>query len=165
MARKQLLFVTYHDENFEAGHSYAVNLAKTMNENISLLMIYRRRVMEKIDDLMTAVTFAEAGEIKTAKELIIDDLRKNNESYEKKIGFLMEKCRKFGVDMNVNAAATDVVSAIKNLLRQNTKIDMVLLSPSITHGGHITTRELNRLVETVSRPVVTMAKNATTEVA
>ncbi|MCL4537043.1 MAG: hypothetical protein M1610_05580 [Nitrospirae bacterium] len=165
MGKKQLLFVTYHDESFEAGLSYAVDLAKTMNEDISILMIYRRRVMEKFEDLMTAVTFAEEGEFKTARELIMDDLQKNNESYEERVGLLMERCRKSGIAADVNTAATDVVSAIRNILRQNTKIDMVLLSPSITHDGNITAKELNRLVKTASRPIVTMAKNAKAHVA
>ena len=165
MRKRQLLFVTYHDENFEAGLSYAVDLARTMDEDISILMIYRRKVMEKFEDLMTAVTFAEEGEFKTARELISEDLKKKNESYEEKVRLLMGRCRESGIAADVSASASDVVSAIRNLLRQNTKVDMVLLSPSITHDGHITARELNRLVKTASRPIVTMAKNAKTHVA
>ncbi len=160
MGKKQLLFVTYHDENFEAGLSYAVDLARTMDEDISILMVYRRDVMEKFEDYMTAVTFAEDGELKTARELISEDLKKKKESYEEKIGLLMERCRKSRIAADVSASASDVVSAIRNLLRQNTKVDMVLLSPSITHDGNITAKELNRLVKTASRPIVTMAKNA-----
>lgn len=165
MGKKQLLFVTYHDENLEAGLSYAMDLAKTMDEDISILMIYRRKVMEKFEDYMTAVTFAEEGEFKTARELISEDLKERNESYEEKVRLLTGRCRESGIAANVNTAASDVISAIRNLLRQNTKIDMVLLSPSVTHDGHITTKELNRLVKTASRPIVTMAKNAKAHVA
>jgi hypothetical protein len=53
MKRNQLLFVTYHDENFEDGLSYALDLAKTMNDGIEILMIYKRKVLEKFDDMMT----------------------------------------------------------------------------------------------------------------
>lgn len=165
MGKKQLLFVTYHDENLEAGLSYAMDLAKTMDEDISILMIYRRKVMEKFEDYMTAVTFAEEGEFKTARELISEDLKERNESYEEKVRLLMGRCRESGIAADVNTAASDVISAIRNLLRQNTKIDMVLLSPSVTHDGHITAKELNRLVKTASRPIVTMAKNAKAHVA
>jgi hypothetical protein len=35
---------------------------------------------------------------------------------------------------------------------------MVLLSPTITENGNISSRELSRLVKTASRPIVTMAK-------
>ena len=54
----------------------------------------------------------------------------------------------------------DTISAIKNILRQNTRIDMVLLSPSVTNDGNVNSKVLNKLVKTASRPVVTMAKQA-----
>jgi hypothetical protein len=160
MKGKHLLFVTYHDENLEDGLSYAVDLAKTMNDGIEILLIYKRKVLEKIEDMMTAVAFAEANEHKTAKEMITDDYLKKNENYEKKLNVIKENCLRSGVTVDVSTAATDAVSAIKNLLRQNSKIDMVLLSPSITNDGNVTSRVLNRLVKTASRPIVTMAKQA-----
>lgn len=159
MRKKQLLFVTYHDENFDEGLSYAVDLAKTMNDGISILMIYKRAVMEKFEDLMAVVTFAEAGEHKTAREMIKEDYKKHNKDYEEKLAQLVEKCRKAGSSVDVGTASMDVVSAIRNLVRQNTSIDMVLLSPSITNDSTVTAKELNRLVKSASRPVVTMAKN------
>jgi hypothetical protein len=160
MKKKQLLFVTYHDENFEEGLSYAIDLAKTMHDSISLLMIYKRTVMEKFGDLMTVVTFAEAGEHTTAREMISEDYKKHNKDYEEKLARLIEKCRQAGVSVEVSTVAMDIVSAARNFIRQNTGIDMVLLSPSITNDSTITTKELNRLVKTASRPVVTMAKNS-----
>lgn len=161
MGKKQLLFVTYHDENLEAGLSYALDLAKTMNEDISILMIYRRKkALEKLEDYMAAVAFAEEGEFKTARDLITDDLKKRNESFEKKADLLIQRCMQSGIAANVGTTAMDVVSAVKNILRQNIKIDMVLLSPEVTDSGNITAKELNRLVKTASRPIVTMSKNA-----
>jgi beta-xylosidase len=160
MKKRQLLFVTYHDENFEEGLSYALDLAKTMNDGISILMIYKRKVMEKIEDLMTVVTFAEANEHKTARELIREDYEKRDQNFDEKLAALVERCRKMGVSVEVSTSAMDIVSAIKNLLRQNTSIDMVLLSPTVTNNGNVSSRELNKLVKTASRPVVTMAKNA-----
>lgn len=160
MRGKQLLFVTYHDENFDEGLSYAVELAKTMKDSIEILMIYKRKAVEKFEDMMTAVTFAEAGEHKTAREMIGEDYKTKNEDYDKKIALIEENCRKSGVAVDFSTAAMDVVSAIKNLLRQNSRIDMVLLSPSITNDDHITSKMLNKLVKTASRPIVTMAKQA-----
>ncbi|MBZ0155286.1 MAG: hypothetical protein K8I29_03615 [Alphaproteobacteria bacterium] len=158
MRKKQLLFVTYHNEKFGEGFSYAIDLAKAMNEGISVLMIYKRKVMEKIGDMMTVVAFAEADEHKTAREMIAEDYRSNQESYDARVSSLKQKCQSAGIPIDFNAAAADIVSAIKNILRQNTSIDMVLLSPSITGDGAVKARELNRLVRTASRPVVTMAK-------
>ncbi len=159
MKGKQLLFVTYHDENFGEGLSYAVDLAKTMEDSIEVLMIFKRKVFEKLEDMMTAVTYAEAGEHKTAREMIDEDYKKKDEDYEGKVSVIKEKCSAAGVAVNVSAAATDTVAAVKNMLKQNSKIDMVLLSPSITNDRNITSKELNRLVKTASRPVVTMARN------
>jgi len=160
MKEKQILFVTYHDENFEDGLSYAIELAKTMKDGIEILMVYKRKVFEKFEDIMTAVTFAEADEYKTARELISEDHKAHNEDFEEKVRVMKGKCEQTGIIVDVSTAATDVVSAIKNILRQNTRIDMVLLSPSITRDGHITSKELNKLVKTASRPIVTMAKQA-----
>ena len=117
-------------------------------------------MLEKFEDMMTAITFAEADMHKTAREMIGDDYKKNNETYEKKIELLKDTCRKSGITVGVSAAAADAVSAIKNILRQNARIDMVLLSPSITNDGNVTSKALNKLVKTASRPIVTMAKNA-----
>jgi L-lactate utilization protein LutB len=158
MKRNQLLFVTYHDENFEDGLSYALDLAKTMNDGIEILMIYKRKVLEKLDDMMTAITFAEAGEHQTAREMISEDYKKQNEDYEKKLATIKEKCTRSGIAVDFSTAATDAISAIKNILRQNAKIDMVLLSPSVTNDGNVNAKVLNKLVKTASRPVVTMAK-------
>ncbi|MCL4475775.1 MAG: hypothetical protein M1508_06070 [Nitrospirae bacterium] len=159
MKKRQLLLVTYHDEQFDEGLSYAVDLARMMNDSIAVLVIYKRKVMERFEDIMTVVTFAEANEHKTARELIREDCEKKNENYDEKIALLIGRCRKSGVVVDVSTAAMDVVSAIKNFLRQNASIDMVLLSPNITTNGNVSARELNKLVRTASRPVVTMARN------
>ena len=158
MKRNQLLFVTYHDENFEDGLSYALDLAKTMNDGIEILMIYKRKVLEKFGDMMTAITFAEAGEHQTAREMISDDYKNQNEDYEKKLATIKEKCTRSGIAVDFSTAAMDAISAIKNILRQNARIDMVLLSPSVTNDGNVNAKVLNKLVKTSSRPVVTMAK-------
>ncbi len=160
MKGKRILFATYHDESYEEGLSYAMELAKTMADGIEILLIYKRKVMDKFDDVMTAVTFAESDEHKTARELIGEDLRSRGQELEEKLKSIKEKCEKAGLETEVNISAAGAVSAIKNILKNNSRIDMVLLSPSITADGHITSRELNKLVKTSSRPVVTMSKQA-----
>jgi len=160
MEGRRLLFVTYHDDNLEESLSYAVELAKTMNDGIEVLLIYRRKVMEKFDDIMTAVAFSEEGEYKTARELISEDFRNNRQDYEKKMAELKDFCLRSGVKVDVSSASMDPVSAIKNILRQNPRIDMVILSPCITNNGGVTTKVLNKLAKTASRPVVTMEKQA-----
>jgi len=160
MKGKQLLFVAYHDDNLEDSISYAVELAKTMKNSIDVLLLYKRKVSERVEDMMTAIAFAEEGEHNTARELISDHHGKKDKDYEKKIEELKESCRRLGVKADVSTASMDPIAAIKNILRQNSKIDMVVLSPSITNEGTVRSKVLNRLAKTASRPIVTMAKHA-----
>ncbi|MFN3481299.1 MAG: hypothetical protein ACK415_13070, partial [Thermodesulfovibrionales bacterium] len=160
MPKSGIMLVVYHDEEWEDGLSYTLELARIMNKAISILIIYRRSVMERVEDYMVAVTFAEAGEFMTARELIMNDLKKKGMDYEERLRFIKERCRSFGIDLiDVNTSANSVSSAIKSLLKDNNAIEMVLLSPSITLDGHISARALQRLVKEVSRPVITMTKN------
>jgi hypothetical protein len=158
MKGKQLLFVTFHDENIDEGLSYALDLAKTMTNSLDILIVYKRKVLEKIDDMMTAITFAESNEHKTAREIISDDYRDGD--FEKTLAMLREKCAKADIEVDFSTSSLDIISAIKNILKQRSKIDMVLLSPSVTNDGNITSRMLSKLVKTASRPIVTMAKQA-----
>ena len=71
MGKRQLLFVTYGDENLEEGVSYAIELAKAMYEDITLLLVKKQsNLMDKLGNLMTAVSFAEADEHETAREIM-----------------------------------------------------------------------------------------------
>jgi len=153
MRKKQLLFVTYYDENFGEGLSYAFNLAKVLNEGITILLIYRRRITERFENLMAAITFAEADEDKAARQIMTESLAK-----DKKIVPLLKKFTQDGINVDVCTEKTDVLSAIINFFRQKVAVDMVLLSPSVTDNANMKTRELNRFVKTISRPIVTMAK-------
>jgi len=156
--RKNLLFVTYHDEDSEAGLAYAIDLATMMKKDLSVLLLNKKGLWQKFDNLMTAITFAEAGEHETAKEILSED-GAEKKGFRERIASFIERCSKSNVDVSIHTAETDVVSAVKDLLTQKIGIDMVLLSPSVTNNGHVSSKELNRLVKTASRPVVTMARN------
>jgi nucleotide-binding universal stress UspA family protein len=109
---------------------------------------------------MPSELFAEEGEFRTAREVIIDDLRLKGIDYEERLNLIKERCRSHGVEFaGISSSKEDPVSAIKSLVKDNSSIDMVLLSPSITHDGHISARDLQRLVKSLSRPIVTMAKS------
>jgi hypothetical protein len=159
--RKQLLFVTYESEDMGEGLNYAIDLAKTMDKDISILIANNKKTLrEKLDDLMTAVTFAEANDHDGALQFMPQKEAAAGEVMEKKTGLLAERCREEGVTVNIHAATSDLFSAIRDFLGQRSGIDMVLLSPSITDNGNVSARELNKLVRTASRPVVTMARQA-----
>ncbi len=155
--RKQLLFVTYENEDLDEGLNYAIDLAKTMGKDISILIAANKKTLkEKFDDLMSAVTFAEADDHETARDILYSGGRTT--ALEQRAAHLAEKCQRSGVNVNIHSVTIDLFSAIKDFLREKTGIDMVLLSPTVTDNGNVSARELNKLVRTASRPVVTMAR-------
>lgn len=161
MGKRQLLFVTYRDENLEEGVSYAIELAKAMYEDITLLLVQRKsNLMEKLEDLMTAVSFAEADEHETARHIMAGASQGLNENHEERLDAVVNKCREEGIQVHVEASGLDAISGIRKFLKEHAGIDKVVLSPVITEGGDVTSKDLNRLVRTASRPIVTMTRQA-----
>ncbi len=101
---------------------------------------------------MSAVTFAEAGEHDTARGFLPGGAGDS-------LPGIKERCGKEGLPAEVHTTSEDLLSAIFNLIRKHSGINMVMLSPSVTNNGVLSARDLQRLVRTASRPVVTMARN------
>jgi len=161
MGKRQLLFVTYRDENLEEGVSYAIELAKAMYEDMTLLFVKKQsNLMDKLENLMTAVTFAEADEHSTARQIMTEDSRGMEEVCKKELDAVMKKCTQEGIQLNVHASGLDAISGIRKFLKEQVGIDKVVLSPAITESGNVTSKDLNRLVRTASRPIVTMTRQA-----
>ena len=161
MGKRQLLFVTYRDENLEEGVSYAIELAKAMFEDIILLLVRKKNnLIDKLGNLMTAVSFAEADDHETGRELMSGTSVDAEGRYEKMLASLVAKCRKEGIQMGVEETDLDAISGIRTFLKKFAGIDRVVLSPAVTGSDNISTRDLNRLVRTASRPIVTMTRQA-----
>lgn len=161
MGKRQLLFVTYGGENLEEGVSYAIDLAKAMYEDITLLLVKKPiNLLDKLGNLMTAVSFAEADEHETALELMAGDSLEKQAGYDAKLVELMVRCKQEGISVNVQRTDLDAVSGIRSFLKSNGGIDKVVLSPAMTETGNVTSKDLNRLVRTASRPIVTMTRQA-----
>jgi hypothetical protein len=160
MAKRQLLFVTYLDENLAEGFSYAIELAKAMYEDITLLFVEKQNsLMGKFENMMTAMSFAEAGEHDTAKQILADGSQ-GREVYEKELDTVVKKCFQEGIQVRVQSMGLEAMSGIRKFLKEHTGIDKVVLSPAITEAGNVTSKDLNRLVRTASRPIVTMTRQA-----
>lgn len=161
MGKRQLLFVTYGDENLEEGVSYAVELAKAMYEDITLLLVQKKNnLINKLGDLMTAVSFAEADDHETARQIMAGGSGNGQERLERKLAELTERCKREGVQVSVQHTDLDAVAGIRAFLRDHTGIDKVVLGPAVTEAGNVTAKDLNRLVRTASRPIVTMTRQA-----
>ncbi len=197
MGKRQLLFVTYRDENIEEGGMYAIELAKAMYEDITLLLVEKKdslinklgnlmtaasfaesgehetareihaqgavRERHKVDtfaNLMTAVTFAEAGEQDSAREYVAESTEDIRRNFEEKLDHLTALCRKDGIAVTVEDSKQEAVAGIKAFLKSHTGIDKVVLSPAVTSDNNVSAKDLNRLVRTASRPIVTMTRQA-----
>lgn len=161
MGKRQLLFVTYRDENIEEGVSYAVELAKAMYEDITLLLVQKKsNLMEKLENLMTAVSFAEVDEHDTARQIMEGGSQDRHERHEKKLAEVVKKCHREGIQVNVHTTDLDAISGIRTFLKEHTGIDKVVLSPAVTGNDNVSAKDLNRLVRTASRPIVTMTRQA-----
>ena len=151
--KKHLLFVTCQNESGDDGLAYAVDLAKTLQEGLTILVVKAKKLGQRFEDLMSAVAFAEENEHETAIELA-----RSSEGLEVHPG-MVEQCRSMGIEAGMTTTHGDLVPAISSALRNSRAVDMVILSPSITRDGNVSAKELQRLVRTASRPVVTIARN------
>ncbi len=151
--KKHLLFVTCQNESGDDGLAYAVDLAKTLQEGLTILVVQAKKLGQRFEDLMSAVAFAEENEHETARQLV-----RGSESALATTG-MVEQCRMMGIEAGMTTAQDDLVPAISTALRNSRAVDMVILSPSITRDGNVSAKELQRLVRTASRPVVTIARN------
>jgi len=154
-----LLFVTYRDENLEDGIAYAIELAKAMYEHITLLLVQKKsNLMDRLGNVVTAMSLTEADEHKIARKIVASSTETDGLRYENVIVGLREKCRKEGIDVSVQDTDHAVVASIRAFLKNHVGIDKVVLSPSVTGNDAVSARELNRLVRTESRPIVTIRK-------
>jgi arginine/ornithine N-succinyltransferase beta subunit len=151
--KRNLLFVSYRDSDFGHDLSYALDLAKITDKGMAILLVNRKRLTDKFEEMMAAVTFAEAGEQDAALEIM-----QSSEAEDGLKSMLEKKCRESGMAASVYSALHDAVSSLRDFLKQNNTIDMVLLSPSITENGEISSKVLKRLLKTASRPIVTMTR-------
>jgi arginine/ornithine N-succinyltransferase beta subunit len=151
--KRNLLFVTYRDGEIDEGLNYALDLAKMTDKGVAVLLVNREKLSKKMEDMMSAIAFAEENEHAMAQQIMQASAKQEDVRTA-----IETKCNTSGIAAAVHTAFQDTVTSLKDFLRQNNSIDMVLLSPNITDNGNISSRELSRLVKTASRPIVTMAK-------
>lgn len=156
MAKQEILYIAYKNESLEEGIDYAIYLSHLLGESLRVVLLSPDGLGKRFNDLMTAVTFAEANEPGMAREFLLGSASGGNGKRAAAIqSFLVEKCRNQGIAATVHIGLEAKATVILNFLKQK-KVDLVLLSPAVTNNGHI----LKRLVKFSPRPVVTMARGA-----
>lgn len=155
--KRLVLFVAYVTDDFDAGLTYAAELARLMGKDMVMLVIDNSSRMDRFEKLMTDITFAESNEYHKAEEVIAVD---DGDELEGKIKWFREKCSEIGIEFSIHKSQQNMMKAINEFMVLKKGIDMVLLGPSVTEDGNLTSSELNKLVRTASRPVVTMTRQA-----
>jgi hypothetical protein len=156
--KRDILFVTDRGDDTDGGLSYAFDLARTLDKGISVLLLRKQRLMSRFETLMSAVTFAEAGEHQTALEIMAEKDAKADPAAAGSARTIEEACAGSGLLTQISNANGDMVTAVGTYLKSNRNVEMVLLSPSITEEGAVSTREFKRLLNTVARPIVTLTR-------
>jgi len=152
-----MLFVTYMDEHPEDGFSYVIELAKVLNEDLMVFLLWTKRLSRNSDESGRDDALTEAIDVATEGRIIAAGSHETSET-EKKLAGLVYKCKKSGIKVDLYSLSSDVVSAIEEYFRHKNGIDIVLLGPNITEHTNITQRTLKKLSSAVARPIVTMAK-------
>lgn len=155
--KEKLLFVTNGGEDFDKGFSYVTELAKTLKMDILMLMVYDRRVIDTYEDMMSAAVFAEAGEFKTAKDILNEKQNELKAAAGKKLKDL-SVIHGISSDIDHHIRIGDVLPALKELLKNTPNINMVLISPSLSKSKKAI--DLNKLIKKISKPIVTISQHA-----
>jgi len=158
MMKEKLLFVTKGGEDCDNGFPYILELAKTLNAGIAMLMVYNKKAMTAYEDVMAAVAFAEAGDLETVKQLMQSQEKDIKEASDKKIREMYEKCCENSVPFSYQIVAGEAITAIKNFLKNRPEIDMVLLSPNLYAGKK--SLDLKELLRNITKPIVSISKLA-----
>jgi len=154
--RERLLFATRGGDDCENGFAYVLELSKTLKAGISVLLIYPKSFSERFDDVMTAVTFAEAGEPETAEKVMSQHQGELLESAEQLVESILACCREESIPCSWSVATDEPVSAIRKALRSRPGIEMVLVGPSLIQEKKGI--DLKKLLKQVTKPVVTMSR-------
>jgi hypothetical protein len=153
--KRNLLFVTTQEEDCEAGLAYALDLAKMMDKGISILLVRKDRLMGKFEETMSAIAFAEENEHGTSREILAAAARRGRADLP---GLLEERCSASGMAVRVVTTIKDTVTGLREYLKQDGNVELVLLSPSITEERNLSPGEFKKLIRSASRPIVTMAR-------
>ncbi len=159
--KENLLFVTRGGENIEEGISYVIELSKILKAGITILIIYEKHKKRIYEDIMTSLTFAEAGELQTAKEILFEEEKELQKTTDAMLRALDKKFGEYQKDFSYEIATGNAMSAIRDFLRNKPGIEMVLLSPNLS--GNKKNVDVKKLLKTITKPIVTISRPAGSE--
>ena len=153
-----ILFATKAGAGSMEGFPYALELSRSLRTGLGMLIIRQSRLSGALEEAMMAATFAEAGDIATAREILQSEELEIEAAHGVQLAAAKRQCRETGIDFAAYAAVGDDVEAIRDTLKLRPGIAMVLLSPSLgapRSGGY-----LKRILSRITKPVVAISPQA-----
>jgi len=160
--KDKILFVTKGGETCDEGLPYVLELAKNLNAGIEVLIMSPTQLTTQFENIMTAAAFAEAGDFKTAKDVMESEHCVWRDLLEEKISNMKKSSKESSIDLLCHVSEGDVVSAIKLFLKGRKSIDMVLLSPSLSENKR--SLDIGKLIKNISKPIVHISRQLATEI-
>ncbi len=159
--KAKIVFVTKGGEDCDEGFSYVLELAKSINSGITVLVVYPKNMMSTFEDVMAAAAFAEAGDFKTVKTLMDNQERLLREAERKKLADMSERSRIASIALTHTVAEGDPLTVIRDFLQDSPGIDMVLLSPALSANRKA---DIRKLIKNISKPIVHISRPLKAEV-
>ncbi|TAN42258.1 MAG: hypothetical protein EPN25_03410 [Nitrospirae bacterium] len=160
--KDKILFVTKGGEQCDEGFSYVLELAKSLQAGIEVLIIYPSQVTNTFDDIMTVATFAEAGDLQTIKKMMDAEQNEFRALVERKISSLAAQSQDTAIDLACHRADGDLALTIKTFLKTRPNVDMVLLSPSLSDSKR--SFDIKKLLKNISKPIVNISRPMPAEI-
>jgi len=160
--KDNILFVTKGGEQCDEGSSYALELAKTLNAGIEILIMDASHPATQFEDIMAAAAFAEEGDLKTMKEILESEQNVCRQKLEEKINGLIRSSKETAVELSCHLSTGDMSAAIKEHVRNRPDIAMVLLSPSLADNRK--SLKIKKLIKAISKPIVHISKPLAAEI-
>lgn len=154
--RKKILFVTKGCDQCDEGFSYVLEFAKTLNKDIEVLIMQPKYHTGLMEDILSAVAYAEEGDLKSMQEVLHSRQSECIETLEEKIMALKVNSDKSSADLVFHAADGDVASAVDTLLKDRPYLDMILISPILSEKT--TPLNIKKMWKKISRPIVHISR-------
>ena len=93
-----ILFATKAGNESMEGFTYALELARSLRTGLGMLIIRQSRLSGALEEAMMAATFAEAGDIATAREILQSEELEIEAAHGVQLAAAKLQCRETGID-------------------------------------------------------------------
>lgn len=153
--KNKLLFVTKASEDAADGLQYAAQLASTMQSRVKIILIKPEGLGAAYERLMASITFAEEGQHATALQMLDPQEHSTNDPI---VMSVLAQCKAQSIEATCKVLSGDPVEIIRTHIDQDSDIEIVLLSPSLSEQKGIRKLIKKKLLRSIQRPIVTIRR-------